>query len=151
VSGAPRDYIVRELSMQLAQLKFPSDPRLLGVVRSVVSHVSGQFGFSAEDVGRIVLAVDEACANVIKHVYDGDPTLPVVISLHSNKPDRLEIRLRDFGKKPDLEKIRPRSLADVRPGGLGVHFIRSIMDIVEYDLSPPEGTELRMVKVKHAG
>jgi len=134
--------------MHLAKLSFRSDPKLLTVVRSVVSHVSLHVGFAEEDIGRIVLAVDEACANIIKHTYQGDPAQPITISFSCPKRDRLEIRIRDFGKKPDLSEIRPRRLADVRPGGLGVHFIRSIMDIVEYDLSPPVGTELRMMKLK---
>ena len=41
--------------------------------------------------------------------------------------------------------IKPRDLSDVRPGGLGVHFIREIMDQVVYDPGG-ECTELRMTK-----
>ena len=37
-------------------------------------------------------------------------------------------------------------LNDVRPGGLGVHIIKSVFDKVQYDTSPPEGTVLRMRK-----
>jgi anti-sigma regulatory factor (Ser/Thr protein kinase) len=37
-------------------------------------------------------------------------------------------------------------LHDVRPGGLGTHFMRSIMDTVIYDVSPDMGTLLRMTK-----
>ena len=43
--------------------------------------------------------------------------------------------------------MKPRDLDDVRPGGLGTHFMAEVMDRVEF-LTPPEGggNLLRMVK-----
>ena len=51
-------------------------------------------------------------------------------------------------KKVDREKIVSRPLDEVRPGGLGVHFINEMMDEVEYDTSPKIGTILRLTKYK---
>jgi len=47
----------------------------------------------------------------------------------------------------DVSKVKPRDLEDIRPGGLGTHFIREVMDEVEF-LRPPNdsGNILRMVK-----
>jgi anti-sigma regulatory factor (Ser/Thr protein kinase) len=59
---------------------------------------------------------------------------------------RLDVMLRDWGRKVDPASIQPRDLADIRPGGLGVHFIREIMDDAVYDPTPATGTELRMTK-----
>jgi sigma-B regulation protein RsbU (phosphoserine phosphatase) len=61
--------------------------------------------------------------------------------------DGMEVSLTDFAETVDPATIKPRSLDDVRPGGLGTHFINQIMDEVQY-LVPPggRGNQLRMVK-----
>ena len=58
--------------------------------------------------------------------------------------DRLIIR--DFGKQVDPDCIKSRDLDDVKPGGLGVHLIKSIMDEVKYRRHEEGGMELRMSK-----
>ncbi|RMI01655.1 MAG: ATP-binding protein, partial [Calditrichaeota bacterium] len=80
-----------------------------------------------------------------RHAYGGPGNQPIIIQIHIRE-DRLEIVLRDFGIKADPEKIRSRSLDDVRPGGLGVHLIHSAMDTVEYDTTVEEGNRLILMK-----
>ena len=47
----------------------------------------------------------------------------------------------------DIEKVKPRDLSDVRPGGLGTHFIREVMDEVVFLVSPEGcGNLLKLVK-----
>jgi sigma-B regulation protein RsbU (phosphoserine phosphatase) len=46
--------------------------------------------------------------------------------------DGIEFRIRDHAPPVTLDDWRPRDLEDLRPGGLGVHFIRQIMDEVAY-------------------
>jgi anti-sigma regulatory factor (Ser/Thr protein kinase) len=94
---------------------------------------------------QVTLAVHEACANIIEHSYQGDTTERIDLTVLVT-PAELTIEIRDYGRKPDLAKIQPRALHDVRPGGLGTHFMRSIMDSVTYDISPATGTLLRMTK-----
>lgn len=131
-------------------LTVPSKPKFLSVIRRVVGACAGDLRFSDEDARRLVLAVDEACSNVIKYAYEGDETKRIVVELLSSA-DGLKIRIRDFGKKPDVEKITPRALDDIRPGGLGTHFIRSVMDEVSYDVSPKVGTVLTLIKYVKQG
>jgi anti-sigma regulatory factor (Ser/Thr protein kinase) len=61
---------------------------------------------------------------------------------------RLVIELKDSGKKPDVSKIAPRKLDDVKPGGLGTHFIAAVFDSVMYDTSRTACTVLTLVKAK---
>jgi anti-sigma regulatory factor (Ser/Thr protein kinase) len=58
----------------------------------------------------------------------------------------LMIGVRDYGRSVDPSTIKSRDLDDFRPGGLGVHIIRSIMDEVEYVPQPGGGMSLRLVK-----
>jgi len=126
-------------------LTVPSDPKYMKLVRGLVAAAAEVVGFVKPDVNHVCLAVDEACTNVIKHAYNRDhgKTIEVHLTMH---PDRLDVTLRDYGRKAKPGEITPRELTDIRPGGLGVHFIREIMDEVVYDSSPPVGTELRMTK-----
>jgi serine/threonine-protein kinase RsbW len=58
----------------------------------------------------------------------------------------LEIIILDRGKSIDPTAICGRDLSDIRPGGLGVHIIRSVMDKVQYRQRLGGGMLLRMVK-----
>jgi sigma-B regulation protein RsbU (phosphoserine phosphatase) len=90
--------------------------------------------------------VDEACQNIIRHAYGGDPTCEIVLEV-SRDADRIVVDLLDFAEPIDHSRIQPRDLDDIRPGGLGTHFIKECMDETEYP-PPPEGAGnlLRMMK-----
>ena len=60
--------------------------------------------------------------------------------------DEFEIRIDDYGKFVDPGKIRGRDLKDVKPGGLGVHLMRKVMDRLEYRRNAHGGTSLVMAK-----
>lgn len=127
------------------EIKIPSDPKFLKIIRAIMSQIGETLGFSAEETKNITLAVDEACSNIIKHAYSGAAGKPIHVTctLHKN---RLEILLKDFGKKANINEIKSRELDDVRPGGLGVHLIKSVMDIVNYENQSEEGNQLQLVK-----
>jgi anti-sigma regulatory factor (Ser/Thr protein kinase) len=131
-------------------LEGPSDPAALFLVRCLVERITERLAFPREDVTRMTLAVDEACTNVIRHAYgnrrDERITMRFII-----QEDRLEIHLRDFGKTPTPEELRPRDLKEIRPGGLGVHFIRASMDEVHYVAPPEGGGMLKLVKFRKQG
>jgi anti-sigma regulatory factor (Ser/Thr protein kinase) len=136
------------------ELTITSHAGSLAVVRSTLSRMAQLEGFAPEVVDRITLALDEALANVIKHGYQGSPDQPIHITLEGIKGSDgrrgLQISVRDHGKQVDPTTIRGRELSDVRPGGLGVHIMRSIMDSVEYSRPPDGGMLLRMVKYRPA-
>jgi serine/threonine-protein kinase RsbW len=134
----------------LVQLSIASEPRSLPVVRSAVGRMAELEGFSDVDTHALVLAIDEALANVIKHGYEGRPDQPITISLSPVK--KLDgrrgicVAVRDQGRQVDPKTIRSRDLDDVRPGGLGVHIIQMVMDEYDYSCPPDGGMLLRMVK-----
>jgi anti-sigma regulatory factor (Ser/Thr protein kinase) len=126
-------------------LSIPSNPHYLVVIRALFRSLLTELGFSSQDTRGVVLAVNEAYANVIEHCYQGDVTQRIDLTVLI-KPQTITIEIRDYGKQPDITRIAPRALQDVRPGGLGTHFMQSIMDEVTYDLLPDTGTLLRMTK-----
>lgn len=123
-------------------LEFPGRTAELGRVRSVIR---GFLAGSAdeESVEQIVLAVDEACTNIIRHALAGDPKpVRLVCELAGN---RLKIVLRDHGTPCDPACIKGRDMDEIRPGGLGVHIIQRVFDLVEY-VPLADGTRLTLEK-----
>ncbi len=134
------------------KLRISSSPTHLPVVRAAVSKVCEISGLDEEACGNIMLCVDEALTNIIRHAYDGAPDRPIEIELCTLGPADspcLRIRLRDYGKHVDPSKIKSRDLSDVRPGGLGVHIITECMDSVEFAPGEGGGTVLTMTKTLH--
>lgn len=136
-------------SGDVASFTIQSDPARLVDVRKIVRQMATQCGFEPEDTDGIALAVDEALANVIKHGYGGlpDGEIEVHLQVLAAAPGRgLEIRIRDHGCQVDPASIQSRDLSEVRPGGLGVHIIRSIMDELVYECCPDGGMSVMMRK-----
>ena len=121
----------------LCQLSLPGRAQSLIMVRRAVEASATGCGFSKEQTQDIVLAVDEACQNVVRHAYAGSLDGDMVIDIRREHGEFL-VLIRDFAPTVDPGTIKPRDLDDVRPGGLGVHFIREIMDTMDY-LPPPDG------------
>jgi len=94
----------------------------------------------------LVLAVDEAAVNIIRHAYGGADAGEIVLQILNNR-DVLVFRLTDFAPPVDRASICPRDLDDIRPGGLGVHLIAEVMDEFEFVEPPPgAGNVLEMRK-----
>ncbi|MCZ6467124.1 MAG: ATP-binding protein [Alphaproteobacteria bacterium] len=130
----------------LLKLRFPSQADRLKLVRSAVSEAAKRCGCTAEVARDIVIAVDEACQNVIRHAYGGASDGEIILEIR-HTGDEIVVFLRDFAKATEVAKVKPRELDDLRPGGLGTHFIGEVMDEVEFMPSPPDGGNLlRMVK-----
>ncbi len=130
----------------LLALRFAADPAGLKVVRTRVQEALAGAGCVGKHSAEIVIAVNEACMNVIQHAYKGDSSGEIILEIHNNG-DELEFCLTDFAAPVDCDSIKPRPLDEVRPGGLGTHFIREIMDDCVYGhLEGASGNFLRMRK-----
>lgn len=123
-----------------------SQPQYLGPIRSVIEEAIGLVGLGEDDAAEINLAVTEACANVIRHCYQGCPDKQIDLTITFGE-DVFEVRIDDYGKFVDPSRIKSRDLKDVRPGGLGVHLIHKVMDEVSYTENEWGGTTLKMRKL----
>lgn len=147
IEGASMDEgAVQSHDGSLCALTLPARASSLKLVRRAVGDTAAACGFSQEQCQDLMLAVDEACQNVVRHAYAGVADGDMVIDIR-REGESYVVSVRDFAPPADVAKIVPRNLDDVRPGGLGVHFIREVMDDVER-LSPPDGQGnlLRMKK-----
>lgn len=129
-----------------------SDARELSRARDRIRDWAMNNGWTEHQTADIVLAADEALTNVIRHGYKCVPGERILVSLQSiAEPARgqgVEIRIRDFAPQVPLDQIRGRDLDKPRPGGLGVHLIKSLMDEAVYSHAPGGGMLLVMRKFK---
>jgi len=133
------------------KLQMVSDPVYLSGAREMVASVSRRLGFSEEACGQIALAVDEALCNVIRHGYDKRRDGPIWLSVWPLSGDNghaggIRIVVEDEAKQVDPSQIRSRDLDEIRPGGLGVHIIRQVMDEVNFEKRDRIGMRLTLVK-----
>lgn len=148
------------------RVEIRSNPLFLAGVRELVASVAKRLGFVDEAAGQIALAVDEALCNVIRHGYGKRPDRPIWLSVwpeggtwvpengncdctnpcQGMQPDSLRIVIEDEARQVDPATIRSRDLDEIRPGGLGVHIIQTVMDQAVYEQRPGAGMRLTMVK-----
>ncbi len=127
------------------RVTIPSEVRFLGPIRIMIDEACGISGLTEEDRAEVQIAVQEGCANVIRHCYKSEAGKRIDLRVSFFK-EALEIRVDDYGTFVDPAQIRGRELEDVRPGGLGVHLMRKSMDEVRYAKNAWGGTTLTLVK-----
>jgi serine/threonine-protein kinase RsbW len=137
---------------QTFSLQVPSSTRNLALIRQFVGRVAEQAGLDEGERGKIELAVDEACANVIEHAYGHDVAKEVIVRA-SFDTDAVRISVIDTGAGFDPLEVPEEELQELarqgRHGGLGLRLIRSLMDEVRYEIQPGTKNELHMIKRLH--
>lgn len=122
---------------ELVFMRICSRPERLRLLRDVVRDAADIAGLDEAGADAVVLAVNEACMNIIQHGYRMDPAGRIDIRV-SREPGALVFQLRDYAGRVDVSTVCSRDLDDVRPGGLGVHLIGCLMDESGF-LPPPDG------------
>ena len=132
-------------------LTIPAEADRLKLMRPALGAAARAAGFSEDEIADLELAASEAVENIILHAYGEGHPGDITLAVH-RLDDGLMLRIRDFAPKVDQAMIRPRPLDEVRPGGLGTHFIRAVMDDANFiPLPDGEGNLLELVKRRKKG
>lgn len=137
---------VQQAETLLLERSFPAQPGEMAAVRHALAAALARTGVDAGLRQALVLAVDEACTNIIRHGYGGGSQALIQLRLTREGED-LGFELLDQAPCVEGERLRPRDLSECRPGGLGLNLIDSLMD--DWSLEPREGrcgNRLRMLK-----
>jgi serine/threonine-protein kinase RsbW len=131
------------------KLQVPSSTENLALIREFVTTVGKQARMSDDDVSKLELAVDEACANVIEHAYGHDITKEVDVRAVFDE-DEVRISVIDSGRGFDPAKVDEETVEQLvakrKSGGLGFRLIKTLMDDVSYEIVPGQKNELHMTK-----
>jgi len=143
----------REILIEVA-----ADPKLLGTIRGMVRSYLAEAGFDRERTDEVVLGVDEACTNAIRHGCRGCEDMTFRIAFRADD-DWLEIELVDSGDPapPEAFARKPRTPPSdpsmIQPGGLGVYLIYEVFDEVSFISGPDIGNcvTMRLKRPRHTG
>ena len=125
--------------------------RILEVCQFVVAGAENA-GFDSDDLFKIELACDEACTNVIEHAYGSEDQGEIRVVWELSDEGFL-VRVFDKGRPFNPNSIAkpfipdsPEEVEQVKIGGLGIHFMRKLMDEVHFTYDDSEGNQLLMIK-----
>jgi serine/threonine-protein kinase RsbW len=135
--------------METEALIVSSDLEFLPQVIDFVRQASLAAGMPESGVFACELATDEACTNIIEHAYQGRSDGVIRVCCYT-EDDAFVVQFHDQGIAFDpalvQEPLLTEKLADRPLGGLGMHFMRSLMDEVRFDFDPVQGNLLTMTK-----
>jgi serine/threonine-protein kinase RsbW len=111
-------------------------------------------GFDNQALYQIQLAVDEACANVVQHAYEGMEPGNMEVSCRLDE-QCLVIQVREWGRGFDPDSVAEPDvhapLEERAFGGLGLFLLKQMVDGVTFRFDPERGNELTMVKRLQVG
>jgi len=130
-------------------LTFPGRFDSLAAINKFVTRNAEAAGLDAKAVYAVQMAVDEACSNIIEHAYGGEDRGTIECNCRV-RPDKLIVTLVDYGCPFDPSSVPLPDLCanlDKRSsGGLGVFFMRQLMDQVQFESTPGAGNTLTLIK-----
>lgn len=135
----------------MATRTFPANYKSLAKISRFIIDQAEQAGFPPKEIYAIQTAVDEACSNIIDHAYGGENLGDIIINVKESTKI-FQIILVDQGEPfvpedvPAPDITSPLEIRKER--GLGIFFMRNLMDKVVFDFSPTKGNTLTLVKYK---
>lgn len=135
--------------MKTKTLKVKSRTENLSVIRDFIGTSASELKLPNEIVENIILAVDEACTNIIKHAYKYSPDGDITITIKPTS-SKFIVSIIDNGisfepetiPEPDLQKYYRQR----RVGGLGIYLMKTLMDEVKYVSKPGKYNEVLLSK-----
>jgi len=132
-----------------SKLKVKSKTENLSSIRDFVGSFAKDEGIDQDIIEKIILAVDEACTNIMKLAYKSFPEGEIIINLKHDK-HKFTVVIQDFGKSfrpeeipdPDLQKY----FDEKRIGGLGMYLMKTLMDEVKYQAVPGKYNQVLLSK-----
>ena len=129
-------------------MRFEAELESLSHIRRFVQERGEALGADTEAVSDLLMATNEAAANIVVHGYRGRSG--VITVEVTQKGDYLEVHLRHQSPPFDPTTVPPPDTTlplEQRPyGGMGIHLIRQLVDNVTYRFTPQGENELVLAK-----
>ncbi|MDO9169167.1 MAG: ATP-binding protein [Methylobacter sp.] len=113
----------------------PTQTKYLDLIGSIGEHIAKELDDYSGDREALAyhlnLVLTEATVNAIKHANFGNPKDTVRVSIHIHE-NELNIKVYDHGQGFDLESVPLPDFEHPQEGGMGIFFIRTLMDSVTY-------------------
>lgn len=104
-------------------------------IRQFVSDILMDHQYPEAESNKIILAVDEVCANLIIHSNHCNPTETLQLYVDYQN-DRIVFEILDHGEGFNLSEYKEPSMEDLikarRKGGVGLLLVKRIMDDIQF-------------------
>lgn len=133
----------------MVELKIPAKAELLSIVRFTLATISAQLAVGSEEIEDMKIAVSEACTNAVQYAYPKKTAKENYINIKFKpQEESLEIIVQDKGCGFDVKKPPKRELHDEDIHmGLGLIFMKNLMDKVVISSVKGKGTTVKMKKL----
>ena len=143
-------------------LRVPGRYEQIRTICEFVSDGAREAGLDEDAIFQVELSCDEACTNIIEHAYGAEDVGDITVT-YQFTGDEFKIILRDNGRSFDFDAVPPPSLPgepaensteppsdeaiqNLQVGGLGIHFMRNLMDDICFSHDEQKGNTLVMIK-----
>ncbi|MGR8998573.1 MAG: ATP-binding protein [Gammaproteobacteria bacterium] len=113
----------------------PTQTKYLDLIGSIGEHIAKDLDDFSGDREALAyhlnLVLTEATTNAIKHATQMTPKDTVRITIHI-QDNELNIKVYDHGQGFDLENVPLPDFDQPKENGMGLYFIRTLMDSVSY-------------------
>ena len=133
--------------MKRKTLIVKSESKYLKPLRTQLTRYLKQLGVSEQDRSVFLIAAVEACTNSIRHAYQEESGHSIRVTVQDFKR-KIVLRIRDYGRKINLSKVKTPKLPPTKPHGLGIYFLKTMMDELTYNTRHRRGNELVLAKHK---
>lgn len=137
------------MATKLNHLTVSGDFENLAVIGDFVNRAAAEAKLDDRATYAMQMAVDEACTNIIEHAYRGEGRGQIELR-YEVRQDGLEIVILDQGAPFDPEEVADLDttapLSERSKRGMGIFFIRRLVDQVEYEFDTPRGNQLTLFK-----
>lgn len=105
-------------------------------IRHFVAELLGGIHLTEVEAHKLVLAVDEVCANLIIHSNQCNPTKKIDVIVDVEEQKSITFIIKDKGVSFDLNEYKEPSMDEIvtsgRKGGVGLILVKRIMDKIEF-------------------
>ncbi len=127
-----------------------SESKYLKPLRNKLKLFFKKMRFSQKICATFLLVAGEACTNSIRHAYQGKKGHKINVTIQVQK-SKIVFKIRDYGKKIDLSRVKTPRLPRKKPHGLGIYLLKTMMDKLKYNTSHAKGNELILTKYRKGG
>jgi serine/threonine-protein kinase RsbW len=131
-------------------LELPCAASVLSAAREEVSRLLQGRNITIEQRDDIYLALGEALANAIRHGCPAAPAGSRIRLYAACDDERIVMKVTDPGPGFDPSTIPVPDVTELKDGGMGLFFMRNVMDSVEFNQNE-QGNTVIMVKRFAAG
>jgi len=126
---------MRPSAARTAEIVIRNDMAELADLRDSLERIGAVLGVPGKPLMQLQVALDEIASNVIKYGWPDGGNHKLFVRI-TGQQDRIEVEIIDNGREfdpRDAPPSEPQPAGRRRPGGLGIHMVKQLVDRLDYE------------------